>query len=167
MGTQYETFDGAKFTFNDMGSRFSLVQPATDNKDPSADINVEFESNIETIKDENDEYEYINLPKIFFIRHNGTEIILKGTSSELGDRPANVYIDGADYTTKLPYTDDKKHIAVVKLTNIFIGVKISNHFAVVFDGSKSAVFRADSQLKNKVRKFPYFKHLLLDPSFIT
>lgn len=151
MGTQFETFDGAKFAFNDMGGRFSLVEPAPGNTDKRADIRVFVQSNLERLTNENDDSSYVNLPKIVIIRYNGIEISLKSSSLEFGDNPTNVVIAGEDYTNRLPFENDDKDIQVSRYTDIYTGVRIGSQFMVAFDGRKTVTIIASNALKNKVR----------------
>ena len=151
MGTQYETFDGMQYAFNDMGSKYTIIEPAPDNTDYRANFTIATQSNTESLINENDESAYINLPKMIFISYNGNDIILKATSIGLGSSPTSVYINGIDYTTKLPYIDENSNIVIRKLTNIFTGFQIGSHISLNFDGSKSFFITVSNVLKNKVR----------------
>ena len=152
MGTQFDTFDGARFAFNDRGCKYIVMQPAPHNIDHRAKISVHIQSNMENLVNPNDNSAYINLPKIISINYNGSEIVLKASSAGLGDSPTNVMIDGTDHTIKLPYFDAVKNIEIRKVKSMFTVCKLGNFFQLYFDGSKSAYIIGSNAFKNNVSK---------------
>nr|USV32559.1 SCO-spondin1 [Dugesia japonica] len=150
MGTQFNTFDGAKFAFNDAGCQYVVVEPAPNNSDERANVVVSVQSNTEDIFSSDSSDVFINKPKIINIKVNGSEIILKATTPGLGDSPTNIFVDGEDHTTKQLYKISDKNIYVRKLTNIYTEVSIGSHFKLYFDGSKTLYIKASDVLKNNV-----------------